>query len=362
MARICIACGGTGGHLFPGLSIAEEFQRQGHAVRLYLSEKSIDEEVMKGYPQFESRRLPVMGWTGLNFRAFRFGWRFFKAYQEVLKDIREYKPQAVIGMGGFLSAPPLLAAIKEGIPAFLHESNAIPGKVTKWFAPYLKKIFLGFNECSKHFPRVLTRVTGTPVRTTLKRVDRSEAAKSLGLNPGLKILTIAGGSQGAQGLNRLVLNSASLLLDDWTRWQVIHLTGMADLKRAQEAYKVLGITAKVFPFSREMEKIYSATNLIVARSGAASLTEISCYGLPSILVPFPAAAEDHQTCNAEVFARVGAARIVKEKVTSSQEFAKELRSLIRDDIARGKMAGEAKKLFHSGASQEIVREVEYALA
>ncbi|MFZ5806459.1 MAG: undecaprenyldiphospho-muramoylpentapeptide beta-N-acetylglucosaminyltransferase [Verrucomicrobiota bacterium] len=362
MANICIACGGTGGHLFPGLSIAEELQRRGHTVRLYLSNKPIDAEVMKHYPQFETSRLPAMGWTGVNWKMFSFAWNFWRAYQQCLEEWETFAPRAVIGMGGFLSAPPLMAAMKKGIPAYMHESNSIPGKVTRWLASHLTKIFLGFHECSKYFSRAITRFTGTPVRASLKKMDRWESAKFFGLDAGLKVLTIVGGSQGAHGLNQLMLDSAQYLLDEWPRWQVIHLTGAADAERAQKVYSVLGVKAKVFPFCAEMEKVYSLTDLIVARAGAASLCEISYFGLPSVLVPFPAAAEDHQTCNAEIFARAGAAQIFKEKATLPQEFARGLRTLIRDDIARGKMAEAAKALFHSDAAQEIVEEVEHAFA
>ncbi|MFH1066731.1 MAG: UDP-N-acetylglucosamine--N-acetylmuramyl-(pentapeptide) pyrophosphoryl-undecaprenol N-acetylglucosamine transferase [bacterium] len=360
MARIGIACGGTGGHLFPGLALAEEFERLGHHVRLYISEKPVDAEVMKSYPQFESVSLPVIGWAGMIHSPF-FLLRFILAYRQCLGEMKVFEPHAMIGMGGFLSAPPLLAALKQSIPAYLHESNSIPGRVTRWFAPRMTRVFLGFEECARHLPSAPVLATGTPVRQSLKKMSKESAAKMLSVETG-KTLVVMGGSQGARSLNTLVLQAAPLLGHDWKKWQVIHLAGMNDVERVENAYRELDIKAKVLPFCDEMEAVYSLADLVVARSGAASLSEIAHYALPSLLVPYPNAVDDHQAKNAEIFMWRSAARCLDERIASAKQFARELHSLMQDEAARRRMTEQVKSVFPEDTTSRIVKEVSYAFA
>lgn len=362
MNTIWIACGGTGGHLFPGLAIAQELRRRGHTVRIFLSNKPVDEQVMKSYSQFESVKLPTIGWPGLRLRSFTFAWKFFQAYRQCLKDMSAKSPQAVIGMGGFLSAAPLLAAAKKNIPAYLHESNAIPGRVTRWLAPKMTQVFLGFKECERYLPDSANRFTGTPVRESLHKMKSLDAAKTLGLDEDKKTLVIIGGSQGAHGLNMRILEVAEHLKDEWQHWQILHLTGANDAGQATQTYKQLGIRAKVLAFCDQMEAVYSLADLIVARSGAASLTEIAMYGLPSLLVPYPSAADDHQSRNAEVFVAHGASKLLNEREATAHDFERELRALMNDEVVRNQMSENTKNIFIADAAGRIAKEVEYAIA
>jgi UDP-N-acetylglucosamine--N-acetylmuramyl-(pentapeptide) pyrophosphoryl-undecaprenol N-acetylglucosamine transferase len=205
MAKIGIACGGTGGHLYPGLAVAEALAARGHAVRLYVSGKDLDRRILAAYPQFASVALPTIGWTGFNPRALKFCKRFWDACRLSGRDLRRERLDAVLGMGGFTSAPLILSATRRGVPAFLHESNAIPGKATRLLASRAREVFVGFGECARHLPGVSTRHTGTPVRATLHKIEREQAAAFWGLDPEKFTVGIVGGSQGARAVNDAVI-------------------------------------------------------------------------------------------------------------------------------------------------------------
>ncbi len=190
-------------------------------------------------------------------------------------------------MGGFTSAIPLLLGRQLQLPTLIHESNAIPGRVTKLIAPWVNKTLLGFESCANYLRRAHCVVTGTPVRRGLARIDRAVAAEKFGLNPALPIVLIMGGSQGAHGINQLVLKTLPLWHTDREEVQFIHLTGQADANIAEINYRRQRLTAVVEAFSTEMEHFYSLADVVISRSGAASLTELSHYGLPSVLIPYP---------------------------------------------------------------------------
>lgn len=361
MATIGIACGGTGGHLYPGLAVAEKLQQAGHQVIIYVSPKKIDQVVLKTYSQFQSVILPTVGWTGLNLKALNFCFKFFQAYALCVKEIRHHQPAAILGMGGFSSAPMLIAAARRGIPVLLHESNAIPGKVTKLLATQANKVLLGFEECADYLKKSKTQVTGTPVRSTLVKVNRSKAAEYWGLNAERLIITIIGGSQGARGLNQLLIDSLPLLKKFKTTIQVIHQTGKEDQARVKKAYEQAEVKACVVDFCKHMEMLYSLSDLMIARSGAASLTEISYFGLPSLLVPYPHAAEDHQTFNAQVYVNAGASVLVQENLLGAELLSKTLEEWITCEKTRHHYGKKAASFAAHDAAQRVAQEVEHVL-
>ena len=355
-----IACGGTGGHFFPGIALAEKLMNRGHRVCLYISKKPIDASMAAAYPQFESTMLSVMGWQGFS-KVVSFIWKFYQSYRFCKRQLAQSKPKAVIGMGGFLSAPPLLAARSLGIFTALHESNAIPGRVTRWLAHRVKRVFLGFKACANFLPNTSTRVVGTPLRPDLKRIDRTQATATLGLSNRLKTIAVMGGSQGAEGLNRLVCDALKKLAPTYLdQWQVIHLTGSRDEEVVRTCYASCELNAKVAAFSDAMAEVYSLSDLIISRSGASSLNEISFYALPSILIPYPSAADDHQRINASVFSEKGAAILLDEKKSESQKLADLLEALMKDESRRQSMARQAASLFTKDAADQIIQELEHA--
>ncbi len=305
-----IACGGTGGHLFPGLAVAESLRARGHEVMLFVSEKEIDALALSG-TTFRFEKLPTVGLPSLYSPAlFGFLHRFSQSLSLCRSIYRKFKPQAVLGMGGFTSTAPIMAGRMRGISTFIHESNAIPGKANKMTARMVRAVLLGFKECAPFFPRARTEVTGTPIRAGLQRLDPGEARVRLGLQPDLLTLLVMGGSQGATGINQAMIKSLPALRA--LPIQIIHLSGARDERLVADNYRRENIPAYVAPFHHRMEEAYSAADFAVARSGAASLAELAFYALPSILIPFPYAADDHQSRNAEIFVRGEAALLLHE--------------------------------------------------
>jgi UDP-N-acetylglucosamine--N-acetylmuramyl-(pentapeptide) pyrophosphoryl-undecaprenol N-acetylglucosamine transferase len=255
-------------------------------------------------------------------------------------------------MGGFTSFAPILAGRKRKAPTFVHESNAIPGKANKLNARFCTAVLLGFEECAVHFPKANCITTGTPVRGSLaNKMGRAEACGVFGLGSERKTVLIMGGSQGAHGINVALKEALPTLGKE--SCQVIHLTGAQDEAMMREAYAAAGIPAFVAAFSHRMEASYAAADLAVARSGAASLTELSHFGLPSILIPYPFAAEDHQTFNAKIFERGGAAILLSEKTATSGALAENLRQLLEAPARLKEMSAHSAALSPKNAAERV---------
>ena len=352
--KFVIACGGTGGHLFPGLAVAEELRAGGHEVLLLVSEKAIDERALRAFPDMPREALPSVGLPAVfSPAALKFARRMVASYRRCAAILGRFGPDAVLGMGGFTSIAPLAAAWRRGIPAFVHDSNAIPGKANRLGARFCREVLLGFEDCAQYFSGHEVRVTGTPIRSELI-VDvpaKPRARRVLGLDPEVRTLLVMGGSQGASGINNLMAAAAGHLGN--TRMQIIHLSGERDAAVLRAAYRDAGVSALVMPFCDRMQDVYAAADLAVSRSGAASLTELSWFGLPSVLVPYPHAAEDHQTLNARIFERAGAARIMPENEASGASLAALLDSLLASGTSLESMAAAAQSLAPRDAAKRV---------
>lgn len=352
--KFIIACGGTGGHLFPGLAVAEQLHSEGHEVLLLVSEKAIDERALRAFPGMPRETLPSVGFPSLfSPAAFKFAGRMAASYRKCASLCRSFRPDAVLGMGGFTSIAPLAAARRRGVPSYLHESNAIPGKANRLGVRFCREVLLGFEDCAKNFPNRSVRVTGTPIRSelVLDVPAKARARRVLGLDPAAPVILVMGGSQGATGINRLLAEAAAQLRD--VGLQIIHLSGERDAARLETAYQEAGLNAVVLVFCDRMQDVYAAADLAVSRSGAASLTELSWFGLPSVLIPYPYAAEDHQTANARIFERAGAARLLPESEASGDSLATLLKTLIASGTSLESMAAAAKSLAPRDAAKKV---------
>ena len=341
--KVAIACGGTGGHLFPGLAVAEVLKNRGHEVLLLISEKQIDAIAVGNRKEFRIQKVPAVGLTKLvSLQFFSFFAKFMSGLIACLQIYRSFKPEAVLGMGGFTSTAPILAGRLTGLPTFIHESNAIPGKANRLNALLSKKVLLGFEECARYFPNKAVEVTGTPIRDSLRSsVDRGQALKNMHLNSGFRTVLVMGGSQGAHGINKAVVAVLGRFAEKEV--QFIHLTGKEDENYVSQCYQREAIPAFVSAFYDRMEEAYTVANLAVARSGAASLTELSYFGLPTILIPYPFAAENHQFFNAEIFARHGVAEVLEESRVDGDT----LGSLIDQFLNNGAKAARAAALLRA---------------
>jgi UDP-N-acetylglucosamine--N-acetylmuramyl-(pentapeptide) pyrophosphoryl-undecaprenol N-acetylglucosamine transferase len=265
-------------------------------------------------------------------------------------------------MGGFTSLPPVWAGKKIGARTFVHDSNSIPGKANRLTARFADCVFLGMEECASYFPGRRTEVTGTPIRSSLLNpVAREEAEAFFGFEPSpdAKTLFVTGGSQGARGINRGVSGAAAELKKRvGNGLRIVHLAGREDAESVAGAYAAAGVEYSVEPFCKRMECAYAIADLIVSRSGASSLTEIAMFGLPSVLVPYPYAAEDHQTRNAEAFTRRDAAIMLREADITPAGFGKLLGDLLADDAARARIGAAAKCLATPLAAENIATLIE----
>jgi UDP-N-acetylglucosamine--N-acetylmuramyl-(pentapeptide) pyrophosphoryl-undecaprenol N-acetylglucosamine transferase len=352
-----IACGGTGGHLFPGIAVAEVLRERGHEVMLFVSEKEVDALALSGHSDLRYEKLPTVGLPSpFSPAILGFLRRFNESLSLCRSTYRKFKPQVVLGMGGFTSTAPILAGRMRGVPTFIHESNAIPGKANRLTARIVRAVLLGFKECAPFFPRSRTEVTGTPIRTELQRIDRQVAREKLNLRPDLPTLLIMGGSQGASGINQAMIKSLPAL--HGLPLQVIHLAGGRDERLVADNYQRAEIPAYVAPFHHRMEEVYSAADFAIARSGAASLAELAFFSLPGILIPFPYAADDHQTRNAEIFDRAGAAIILKESELSGDLLARKIRELLTDEQNIQRMSESAARLAPKNAASLVVAAME----
>ncbi len=352
-----IACGGTGGHLFPGLAVAEVLRARGHEVLLFISEKEIDSKAISGRDEFRFEKLPTVGLPSpFSPAILGFARRFNESLSRCRGIYRTFKPHVILGMGGFTSTAPVLAGRMRGIATFVHESNAVPGKANRMTARMVRAVLLGFKECAAFFPKVKTEVTGTPIRAALKPIDQRLAREKLGLRADLNTLLVMGGSQGATGINQAVIKALPSLRD--LPWQVIHLSGARDERLVADNYQRENIPAYVAAFHHQMEEVYSAADLTVARSGAASLAELAAFALPAVLIPFPYAADDHQTRNAEVFVRAEAAIMLKESDLSLDLLARRIRELMEDAPRVRRMSESCARLAPTNAASLVVEAME----
>ncbi len=312
---VAIACGGTGGHLFPGLAVAEQLKLRGCDVALLISPKDVDQQAVKSAHGMEIFTLPAVGLQNGNY--FSFGGRFVKSLFAARKIFRRRRPDAVLAMGGFTSAPPVFVAKDMGVKTFLHESNTIPGRANRFLSRFVDEVFVGFPEAAARLKTRKVTTTGTPVRPQFQPRDAAACRTALGLEPNRPTILVVGGSQGARGLNEMILSALPLLAG--RGWQWLHLTGASDFEKVNAAYATRGIKAVVKPFLAEMDLALGAATACISRSGASSLAEIAAMRLPSLLVPFPAAADNHQYFNALAFEKSGAADLYFQKTVPDQK-------------------------------------------
>ncbi len=375
--KVMIACGGTGGHLFPGLAVAEALRTRRHQVRLLVSEKAVDQTALAPLTNSSDRSaqiavqtVPAVGYEGSS-RWIRFCSRLAKATHGCAVACNEFEPDVVLGMGGFTSVPALFAARwfrRRGTATLIHESNAVPGKANCWAGHFADGVAVGVADCARFFRRQPVTVTGTPIRAALRERSRqrgmADARERLGLRPGRWTVLVAGGSQGAHAINDAIAGALPWLNERRETVQFVHLSGPRDEQFVRESYEKNGLAANVMSFCDQMELAYSTADVVVARSGAATLAEIAAFGLPSILIPYPHAAGNHQWHNARVFERADAARIVEQPQLNGssgptgQRLATLIADLLDDEPGRRWMTEAARALAVDDATERMATLVE----
>lgn len=350
---VAIACGGTGGHLFPGMAVGEKLLARGCDVALLVSNKEVDQLSSRGATGMEVISLPAVPLLKGNFSAF--AKTFWQSLLQARRMFRHRRPSAVLAMGGFTSAAPIVAGRLAGARTAIHESNSFAGRANRVLAPWVNHVFIGFSSAANQLGNRSVQFTGTPVRPQFEPLDSAPCRMALGLDPASPVMLVMGGSQGASAINKAVLEAVPLLLKEIPTLQFLHLTGTANYESISASYKGLTSRAKVYPFLREIEMALGAATVTVSRAGASSLAEIAAMRVPSILVPFPAAADDHQYHNARAFAQSGAARMFVQSQLRAEQLAHSAGELITDQVVAGQMREELRKWHYPTAADEIIK-------
>ncbi len=350
--------GGTGGHLFPGIAVAEQLRQTSVGVRVLFvgSDRPLEAELVRE-AGFSHEALPAVSPSGHARHPIRFVRHNWNAYRRALGILQRFGPAAVIGCGGFASVPAILAARRLSIPILLLEQNVIPGRATRLFAPLAAQTCLAFDEARRHMPRrAATVTTGNPVRRAIVELS---SARSFARGPAERpTLLVLGGSQGATAVNTALINSVAQDPESFRNWRLVHQTGNRDVSRVQVVYERWGLDVVVAPFFDDMQDRLAQADLVVSRAGGTSLAEIACAGLPAILLPYRHATDNHQWHNAEAFRSAGAALICRDAgdegaLAADLEVA--MQSLMADAHRRMVMGAAARRLASPNAAREIVR-------
>jgi UDP-N-acetylglucosamine--N-acetylmuramyl-(pentapeptide) pyrophosphoryl-undecaprenol N-acetylglucosamine transferase len=353
--RLLIAGGGTGGHLYPGLAIAEQVtSRPGSEVLFVGTSRGLEARVVPA-AGYALELLEVTGLKRVKPSAFLRGLsRLPIAVSRSLMIVRRFRPDVVLGVGGYASGPVVLAAALAGYPTAIQEQNSVPGFTNRTLGRFARAVFVAFPEAEDFFSPRKVALVGNPVRRRF--VEAAAAARSTGAGSVL----VVGGSQGARAVNDLVLGAAEILAARGALPPVVHQTGPADAERCMQRYRDLGLTDRVTirPFIEDMAAALSDCALVVGRAGALTLAELAIVGRPAILVPLPTAADDHQSRNAQSFSRTGAALVLPERETTPARLADALADLLADAPRRGAMAHAMTILARPTAAQQIVERLE----
>ncbi len=346
-----IAGGGTGGHLFPGVAVAEALREQDvrHEVLFVGTERGLEKRVLPelGYPL---ATLDVEGIKGRSWRnSLQAALKIPKSMIQAYKITRDFSPDVVLGVGGYASGPAVLAAHLMGIKTAIAEQNAIPGVTNRILANFVDRIFLSFPDRDGEFPARKSMVTGNPIRAAF-----AAAAAATRREPGEAFrLLVFGGSQGAHALNTAMLAAAALLEDLRETVRISHQTGAKDVPEVRAGYEKLGINATVHPFIMDMARAYREADLLICRAGATSVAEITAMGKAAILIPFPFAIHDHQTKNAEVLVRAEAALMIPERELTGARLARAIRELAASPERVAAMSARSRDLGRPQAAAEI---------
>jgi len=356
--RFHFAGGGTAGHLFPALAIANEIkQRFPEAeITFWGTRRGIEAKILPT-TNFTLEFIPVRGFQRrLSLRNLFFPFALVASFVKVFRSLLVKRPKAVIGTGGYVSGPVAFTAWLLRIPVFIQEQNSYPGVTTRLLARIAKRVYVSFEVSKEYFRnREKLRVTGNPVRADICRASRNEAFRKFGFSPEQPVLFVFGGSQGARRINQLMADILPVLLEK-TSLQILWSTGPSDYD------EIRGKTAadtrvKLFDFIKDMPDAYAVSSLIVSRSGATTLAELAACGLPSVLIPYPYATGGHQVFNARSFESEGAAVCLLEKNLMPESLAQVIQELLGNPEKLQAMAKAAKKLAKPDAAKVITDDI-----
>lgn len=358
--RIIIAGGGTGGHLFPGIAVAEEFLARdpNNEVLFVGTEKGIEARVLprSGY------RLECIATAGMRgkriFSKVKGVWLLLLGYAQSRRIIRSFKPDLVLGVGGYASGPLVLAAGKSACKCFIHEQNALPGLTNRILAKVVQKVFISLEESRQHVPAGKLLLTGNPLRRQILeglQNDRRKPGNGNGNGNGKEFhLLVFGGSAGAHRINMAMIEALPELAAIKERTTIMHQTGEKDLEEVRNVYQQQGFRAEVVPFIDNMAEAYHKADLILCRAGATTIAEVTACGKACIFVPYPYATDDHQRKNAEALVEKGAGFMILDRELSGKRLAAMIEELERNPVVRKSAGQKAFAMARPDAAKMIV--------
>jgi UDP-N-acetylglucosamine--N-acetylmuramyl-(pentapeptide) pyrophosphoryl-undecaprenol N-acetylglucosamine transferase len=355
--RLLLAGGGTGGHLFPAVALAQGLLRRNQqaSVQFVGTERGLEARLLPklGLPL---ATVDMAGFVGSGLIGkFQTIPRLLRSIGQAKKILRSFRPDLVIGVGGYASVPVLLAAKSYRVPFLIHEQNALPGLSNRLLARWAERVCLSFAGSEKHFSSNRTLLTGNPLRQGMETM-----AAQLPRNG---ILLIFGGSRGARAINQIIVEILPLLKKRLVDLRILHQTGEDDLEMVRQGYRDAGLDPEqAVPFIDDMASAYAAAELVICRAGATTIAELTVCGRPAIMIPYPFAAADHQTANARALDSAGAASLLPQGQMTAEHLAELVVDLFNDRPRLEQMAERSRKLGQPGATERILDECERLLA
>ncbi len=363
--RVVLTGGGTGGHIYPAVAIGRDLQEKvpGAEILYIGTSKGLEADIVpkEGIPfrTVEVESLP----RRLSLKTLRTGYKLVQGFWGARKVLRQFRPQVVIGTGGYVCGPVVLAAALMGIPAVIHEQNALPGITNKLLSRFVKAVLVTFPESKRYFPaKARVEVTGLPIRPGIMAAARSQGAGAFGLDPGKFTILVTGGSRGARSIN-LAMAEVLPWLGRRPDIQLIMATGTATYEEFMTKVKNNGLDLEmtpnlvIRPYIYQMAEALAAADLCVCRAGAAFLAELLAKGKPAVLIPYPFAAENHQEFNARAVAEKGGALLILDKDLQGGKLRLELERLASDRESLARMAAAAKQMGKPEALNKITAAV-----
>lgn len=357
--KIILTGGGTGGHIYPALTIADQIKAlKPEAEILFVgTQAGLEKDIVPRYG-YKLRFINVAGFKrSLSLDTLRSAFKLVRGLADANSLISEFKPDLVIGTGGYVCGPIVFLASLRGIPTAIQEQNALPGVTNKILAKFVKKVFFGYKEAEKYFGGSSQKVyTGNPIRTEILNAKREEAIEKFGLDPAKKTILVSGGSRGARSINKAMV-SVEAALSGRQDVQILHATGQDNyeehMKLLKEKCSDLADNIIVKPYLHDMPVALAAADLAVFRAGAIGLAELTAKGIPSILVPYPYATANHQEFNARALEASGATKVILDKDLNGENLQEEIEKLLISDKELQKMKKAAKEMGRPQAAMDI---------
>jgi len=355
MVDLIVSGGGTGGHIYPAIAVAKEAMQLEPETRvMYVGGKGRREASI--VPKFGLDFVPILVESfprSLSLRWFKVALKVPLGFLKSLRVLRKFSPDVVVGTGGYVCGPVLLGAKVLRIPILIQEQNAMPGITSRFMGRWADEIHVPFEDAAKFFPDGRTRITGNPIRPEIASV--SGGREKLGLDKEKLTISFLGGSQGASSINKAAVEALKLMTDFSSQIQIIHQTGEPDFPAISEAYDKLPFESVVQPYFHSIEYVYNASDLVVCRSGAMTLAEVTTCGLPAVLIPYPFSAGDHQTYNALALEKNGAAVMIRDNQLTGQVLADILEPLIGDKKKLSLMAEKSRSMGDFEGTRKIAQ-------